>query len=250
VPTAGLVPAVAAGLTGLAVGSFLGALAARWPELDRRFLTGRSACATCGAELRAAELVPVWSWLRQRGRCRHCSAAIGWLPLTAELAGAAVAGLAFATLPLASAALLTGVGWWLLLLALVDAEHGRLPDLLTLPLVATGLLAALLQPVPGLALPLASGLGAVVGFLLFLAIDRLYVAWRGRSGLGRGDAKLLAGLGAWLGLAALPMVILLAALLGLAAALASGRYRATDALPFGPWLAMAGFALFWWQLRL
>jgi leader peptidase (prepilin peptidase) / N-methyltransferase len=250
VPTAGLVPAIAAGLIGLVMGSFLGALAARWPDLDRHFFTGRSVCAGCGATLGAGELVPLWSWLRLHGRCRHCGAAIGWLPLAAEVAGGAVASLAFATLPLAGAALLTGIGWWLVLLALIDAEHGRLPDLLTLPLAAAGLAASLLQPVPGLVGPVASGLGAAVGLALFLAIDRLYRAWRGRAGLGRGDAKLLAGLGAWLGLAALPLLILLASLLALAAALASGRHRGTDALAFGPWLAAAGFALFWWQLRL
>lgn len=247
---AGLVPALAAGLIGLAVGSLLGALAARWPELDRSFLVGRSACAACGAKLGAAELVPLWSWLRQRGRCRRCGAGIGWLPLLAEGAGGAVGCLAFATLPLPSAALLTGIGWWLLLAALIDAEHGRLPDPLTLPLVAAGLAFAVLLPMPGLVGPLASGLGAGFGFALFFTVDRLYRAWRGRAGLGRGDAKLLAALGAWLGVQALPQIVLGAALLALAVALASGRRRAEDALAFGPWLATAGFALFWWQLRL
>lgn len=249
-PASGLLPAIGAGLVGLAVGSFLGALAARWPALDRRFLVGRSTCPHCGTELAAGELVPLWSWLRQRGRCRHCGAAIGWLPLVAEFAGGAAACLAFATLAAPTAALLTGIGWWLLLSALIDAEHGRLPDVLTLPLLAGGLAAAALLPLPGLVGPVASGLGAGVGLVLFLAIDRLYRAWRGRAGLGRGDAKLLAGLGAWLGLEALPSLVLLAAVLGLVAALASGRRRADDALAFGPWLAAAGFVLLWWQFRL
>jgi len=247
---AGLLPAIAAGLVGLAVGSSLAALAARWPALDHRFLVGRSACPHCGAELATGELVPLWSWLRQRGRCRHCAAAIGWLPLVAEIAGGAIACLAFATLAPPTAALLTGIGWWLLLLALVDAEHGRLPDILTLPLLAGGLAAAALQPLPGLEGPVASGLGAGIGLALFLAIDRLYRAWRGQAGLGRGDAKLLAALGAWLGLEALPSLVLLAALLALAFALATGRRRAADALAFGPWLAAAGFVLLWWQLQL
>jgi leader peptidase (prepilin peptidase)/N-methyltransferase len=248
--SAGLLPALAAGLVGLAVGSFLGALAARWPTLDRRFLTGRSACPTCGTTLGAGELVPLWSWFRLGGRCRHCGAPIGWLPLAAEITAAATAALAFATLALPTAALLTGIGWWLLLLALVDAEHGRLPDLLTMPLLATGLAAAVWSPVAGLVGPLASGLGAGCGLAAFLAIGRLYRAWRGRAGLGQGDAKLLAALGAWLGFEALPSLVLVAAVSALVVVLASGRRRATDTLAFGPWLAAAGFTLFWWQLRL
>ncbi len=226
----------------------LGAMAARWPNLDRDFVLGRSRCATCGATLAARELVPLWSWLRQTGRCRHCGARIGWLPLLAEVAAGGVALLAFSTLATPSAALLTAVGWWLLLLALVDAEHGRLPDLLTLPLLVTGLAAAAMLPVPGLVGLAASGLGAVLGFLSFAAVGRLYLAWRGRVGLGGGDAKLLAALGAWVGVDGLAPVILGAALLALGFALRSGLRRAEDALAFGPWLAIAGGGLFWWQL--
>jgi leader peptidase (prepilin peptidase) / N-methyltransferase len=226
----------------------LGAMAVRWPELDRDFVLGRSRCAACGAALGALELVPLWSWLRQGGRCRHCGARIGWLPLLAEVAGGGVAGLAFATLAVPNAVLLTAVGWWLLLLALVDAEHGRLPDALTLPLLLAGIAAAAFPPVPGLVGLGASGLGAALGFLSFAAVGRLYLAWRGRVGLGGGDAKLLAALGAWLGLEGVAPGILGAALLGLGFALLSGSRRADDALAFGPWLAIAGGGLFWWQL--
>jgi leader peptidase (prepilin peptidase)/N-methyltransferase len=240
--------ALAAGLTGLALGSTLGALAARWPNLDRDFVSGRSRCAACGTPLGTSDLVPLWSWLRQRGRCAHCGAAIGRLPVLAEAAGGVIAGLAFLSLAAPAAALLTVTGWWLLLLALIDAEHGRLPDVLTLPLMASGIAAAALLPLPGLAEPWASGLGAVTGFLLFVAVDRLYRAWRGRVGLGRGDAKLLAALGAWLGLERLPLLILVAALVALGFALLRGQRRGDEALAFGPWLALAGFGLFWWQL--
>jgi leader peptidase (prepilin peptidase) / N-methyltransferase len=243
-----LLLAIAAGLVGLAVGSMLGAMAARWQGLDRDFVLGCSRCATCGAPLAALELVPLWSWLRQGGRCRQCGARIGWLPLLAEALGGGVALLAFATLALPAALLLTVVGWWLLLLALVDAEHGRLPDVATLPLLAAGVTAAAFLPVPGLVGPVASGLGAALGFALFAGIGRLYRAWRGRVGLGLGDAKLLAALGAWVGLEGLPLVILAAALLALGFALFSGLRRAEDALAFGPWLALAGLGTFWWQL--
>ena len=241
--------ALTAGLcAGLAVGSMLGAMAARWPGLDRHFVLGRSRCATCGTTLGVFELVPIWSWLRRAGRCGHCGAGIGWLPLLAELAGGFVPLLAFATLAAPSAALLTLLGWWLLLLALIDAEHGRLPDVLTLPLLAVGVAAAALLPIEGLVGSVSSGLGAALGLVLFAGIDRLYRAWRGRVGLGRGDAKLLAALGAWVGLEGLAPVILTAALLALAFALLNGLRRTTDALAFGPWLALAGFGLCWWQL--
>ncbi len=173
-------------------------------------------------------------------------------PATAVIAPPAesddAAGLAFPTLAAPAAALLTVIGWWLLLLALIDAEHGRLPDVLTLPLAATGVAAATLLPLPGLVAPCASGLGAVTGFLLFVAVDRLYRAWRGRVGLGRGDAKLLAALGAWLRLEGLAPLILLAAVAAIGLALLRGQRRGDDALAFGPWLALAGFGLFWWQL--
>lgn len=192
--------------------------------------------------------MPLWSWLRRRGRCRHCGVWIGWQPLLAELAGAGIAALAWATLPAPAAALATLVGWWLLLLALIDAAHGRLPDVLTLPLLLLGLAVAAAAPLPGLPSLLASGLGAALGFGLLYLVDRLYAAWRGRAGLGLGDAKLLAALGAWLGAESLAPLILAAALAGLGWALATGRRRAADAIAFGPFLALAGGGLVWWRL--
>lgn len=173
---------------------------------------------------------------------------IGWQPLLAELAGAGIAALAWATLPAPAAALATLVGWWLLLLALIDAAHGRLPDVLTLPLLLLGLAVAAAAPLPGLPSLLAGGLGAALGFALLYLVDRLYARWRGRAGLGLGDAKLLAALGAWLGADSLAPLILAAALAGLGWALATGRRRGTDAIAFGPFLALAGGGLVWWRL--
>lgn len=243
-----MVSSIIAGLIGLLVGSCLGALAARWPGLDRSFLLGRSRCAACGTALSPAELIPLWSWIRQRGRCRHCGAPIGWLPLLAELGGGGAALLAFASLPPATALLFTLTGWCLLLLALIDAAHGRLPDILTLPLALAGLLACAAGAAPGLPAPLESALAASLGFALFHGIDRLYRRWRGRAGLGLGDAKLLAALGAWLGLEALAHGVLLAALMALAFAYAKGLRQRFDALAFGPWLALAFAALLWLRL--
>lgn len=194
--------------------------------------------------------MPVWSWLRQRGRCRHCGAPIGALPLLAEVAGAGIAALAVATLEPAAAGLFTLIGWWLLALALIDARHGRLPDPLTLPLAGLGVAVAFVAPRPGLAGIEASLLGALLGYAVFATVAVAYRRWRGREGLGRGDAKLLAALGAWLGVEGLAPTILGGAALALLVALLSGLRRADDALALGPWLAVAGGGLIWWRLWL
>jgi leader peptidase (prepilin peptidase)/N-methyltransferase len=235
-------------LMGVALGSFLGAMASRWPTLDRRFLLGRSRCPACGTALDAAETIPVWAWLRQAGRCRRCGAAIGWEPLLAELLGGLIALVAVLSLPPLTALVFAGVALWLLLLALIDIEHGRLPDSLTLPLACLGIGAALAAPIPSVVPPIDSLAGAVLGFGLLFATARIYAAWRGREGLGLGDAKLLGALGAWLGVNDLALVILGSALAALVFALVTGRRQATDSLAFGPWLALAGGGLLWWRL--
>ena len=236
------------GLGGVALGSFLGSMAARWPTLDRHFLLGRSCCPACGSTLSAAETVPVWAWLRQGGCCRQCGAVIGWEPLLAELLGGLIALVAVLSLPPLTALLFAGVALWLLLLALIDIEHGRLPDGLTVALIGLGIGTALAAPVTGVVTPVDSLAGAVLGFGLLFATARLYAAWRGREGLGLGDAKLLAALGAWLGVADLALVVLGGALSALVFALLTGRRRAEDSLAFGPWLALAGGGLLWWRL--
>lgn len=242
-----MLPVVAA-LLGAAVGSCLAALASRWPRLDRGFALGRSRCESCGTQLAARDLVPLWSWLRLGGRCRQCGATIGALPLLAELAAAGIAATAVATLEPDAALLFTLVGWWLLLLALIDAHHGRLPDRLTLPLAALGAAAAALLPGTALVTPLDSLAGALLGYGLFRGVAFLYRRWRGRDGLGGGDAKLLAALGAWLGLDGIAPVILIGATLALGFAIARGLRRGEEAIAFGPWLAAAGTLLLWWRL--
>jgi prepilin signal peptidase PulO-like enzyme (type II secretory pathway) len=131
----------------------------------------------------------------------------------------------------------------LIKLSLVDLREQRLPDWLTLPLAAAGLILAAWRtgevPTPEL-------IGAGSGFLLFWALGEAHYRLRGTEGLGLGDAKLLGAAGAWLGWRDLPLVILIAALGALAAA-AAGRLRQRD-IPFGPWLAAAFIAL--WLARL
>jgi leader peptidase (prepilin peptidase)/N-methyltransferase len=225
-------------------GSFLGVLIMRLPGgslLARR----RSACEQCGTALAARDLVPILSYLLLRGRCRHCGGRIGAFHLWVELAAVAVA--ASACLVAVDPAWLWAdclLGWGLLALAWIDANTRLLPDALNLPLLAIGLAAtAWLAPEDAG----DHALAAAVGVSFFLAVAATYRRLRGRDGLGMGDAKLMGVAGAWVGLAALPWVVFAAAVLGLLAAgvwqLGGGRVGRTTAIPFGPFLALAIWAI-------
>ena len=195
-------------------------------------------------------MVPLLSLLLQRGRCRACGARLSWFYPAVEVAALAVALMAWWRLPGPEVGWLWAscvLGWALLALAWIDARHFRLPDALTLPLIPAGLLATqALAP----AAVLDHAVAALAGYASFALVAAGYRRWRGRAGLGAGDAKLLASCGAWLGLEALPMLVLLAALLGLAMALAlawrQGRLRGDMAVPFGPALALACWLLWLW----
>jgi leader peptidase (prepilin peptidase) / N-methyltransferase len=225
------------------VGSFLGVLIRRLPE-GRPIVRGRSHCEWCSARLTPRDLVPLISWLVARGRCRHCGHWLGWFYPGVELAALAVAAIALAIDGAEQAWLDCLLGWWLLALGWIDARHWLLPDVLTLPLLVLGLaLAAAFAPAD-----LADhAAAAMLGYLALRAVAWIYQRLRHREGLGQGDAKLFAAAGAWLGIAALPQVILLAALAALLTAaglaLAGRRMRAHSALPFGPFLALATWLL-------
>jgi leader peptidase (prepilin peptidase) / N-methyltransferase len=225
------------------IGSFLGVLIRRLPE-GRPIVWARSACEACGAGLTASELVPLVSWVIARGRCGHCGRPVGWFYPAVELAALAVALIALAVDDIETAWLDCLLGWWLLTLAWIDVRRLILPDVLTLPLIVAGLLAAAVLDPDSLA---ERALGAALGYLALRAVAWAYLRLRGREGLGQGDAKLLAAAGAWLGAVALPQVILVAALSALLVAAAlrfSGRtMHAHSALPFGPFLALAIWAL-------
>lgn len=221
-------------LTGLVAGSFLATVALRWPA--GRSLAGRSACDGCGARLRPAELVPILSFLWQRGRCRRCGAPIDWRHPAIEAAAALTGALALAAAP--GPAGLAGAlfGWGLLLLLALDLDHYWLPDGVVLPLLALGLVAG---PAP---LPdrfLAAGL--LGGGLLLLRIGFLPLS--GRDGLGLGDVKLGAAVGAWLSPVLLGPFLLLAALVGLWLARAVRRRTGAIEVPFGAAMAVAAFPL-------
>jgi len=258
-------PAVAlpaAAVIGLCVGSFLNVvihrlpkmmergwaaqcaeLAGREPEPQPRYdlVAPRSACPSCGHAISALENVPVVSWLALRGRCKACGMRISARYPIVELAAGVVALAAIwkfgATWTgLAACAFL----WTLIALAFIDADTQLLPDDLTLPLLWGGLVANLF----GLFVPLASAvIGAVAGYLALWTIYWLFKLIRGKEGMGYGDFKLLAALGAWLGWPMLPQIVLVSSVLGaiggIAAMALQGRDRAAP-LPFGPWLAGAG----------
>jgi leader peptidase (prepilin peptidase)/N-methyltransferase len=226
------------------VGSFLGVVIDRLPA-GRPVLVARSRCDACGARLGVTDLVPVASWLWQRGRCAHCRAGLSAFYPIIELSALAVA--------LSAAFLLSGwllpvscaLGWTLLTLAVIDWRHFLLPDALTLPLIPAGLAVAWAID-PALLVPHA--VGALAGFAAFAAIAALYRRLRRREGLGLGGAKLLAAAGAQLGWQALPGLVVVAALGALAVALARAltgdRVSATTQIAFGGYLALA-FWLVW-----
>lgn len=232
---------VALGLLGAIFGSFIAALVIRWPQ-GRSVMRGRSACDACARTLTARELVPVLSYVAQRGRCRGCSARIDpahWWIESAALAIGIVAGAVAPGWPGVSGAVF---GWLLLGLAALDVAAFWLPDRLTATLAAAGLVTALAGFDPALEDRLIGGLA---GYGALAAIAWGYKAWRGREGMGGGDPKLMGAIGLWLGWRLLPATLVLASLIGLGVVLfarLTGRPLARDtALPFGALLAVAAY---------
>ena len=187
----------------------------------------RSRCEHCGTALAARDLVPVASWLAARGRCRHCGEKLGGFYPAVE-AGAVIIALVSLSLHRGAAAWLDFLlGCWLMALGWIDLRRWVLPDLLTLPLILLGLLAAWLTAPATL---LDRALGAAAGYLGLYAIAAIFRKVRGIEGIGGGDMKLLAAAGAWVGLTALPSVLLEGAGTALAAA-AAPRWRARLGAP-------------------
>jgi leader peptidase (prepilin peptidase)/N-methyltransferase len=235
------------------VGSFLGVLIVRLPA-RRPVGMSRSICPHCGTRLGVLDLIPLVSFLALRGRCRHCRARIGVFHLAIEVAAVAVA--LWAVFGDSDAGHDPGrdlgriwagcaLGWTLLTLAWIDWTDLVLPDVLTLPLLLAGLAVTLASDPDELT---DHCLAAIVAYLSFAGLALAYRRLRGRDGLGGGDSKLIAAAGAWCGLAALPLVVLGSALLGLLAALGlalAGRtMTSTTRIPFGPCIALA-FWLVW-----
>jgi len=237
-----LVPGWAVLILGPVIGSWLGVIIRRYGT-GQSTIRCRSACESCHTPLRAPDLIPLISFLAARGRCRHCNAPIAWFHPAIEAAALAIGAAAWvADGDTPRLWVDAALGWSLLAAAWIDAEHFILPDLITLPLILAGLAATWWQQ-PGALTSHAAG--AALGYLGFTLLNAAYRALRGHDGLGQGDAKLLAGAGAWLGAVYLPDEILAAGLLGLAGVFTARLFgRPTSAkLPFGPALALAFFAL-------
>ena len=226
---------------GLIVGSFANVVIHRVP-LGLSVVTPRSRCPTCGRPIAALENVPVLSWLVLLGRCRGCRTRISVRYPLVELAnGLGYFALAWWLGPQAHTLVLMAFLTALLVLALIDLDHHLLPDVITLPGTALGLVASLLPGPPSL---LEAALSAAGGYLIFGAIATLYRRTRGVEGLGRGDWKMAAMLGAFLGWQGLLLTVFLAAVAGTLVGVGlilSGR-SSRQALPLGTFLAAAGIA--------
>jgi Type II secretory pathway, prepilin signal peptidase PulO and related peptidases len=219
---------------------------------DERFnlLVPRSACPACKAPIRAHQNIPVLSYLFLKGRCAACGARISpRYPIVEALTGVMSAVVAWKFgfgWPAAAALLLT---WFLIALTFIDVDHQLLPDNLTLPLVWLGLLFALWGPEGSGSIPVdlrSSVIGAVAGYLSLWSVYHLFRLLTGKEGMGYGDFKLFAALGAWLGWQMLLPVILVSAAVGAVTGIVvlaiTGRDRATP-IPFGPFLAAAGWLM-------
>ena len=247
---------------GLLVGSFLNVVIHRLPKMMQRdsdnyvahesgkelphqdtynLMTPRSACPGCGHQISAAENIPVISWLALRGKCRACKTKISARYPAIELLTAVLSGLLAWKLGTGVAGLSALLfGWLLIAMTFIDADTQLLPDDLTFPLMWAGLLVN----INGTFVPLQEAvIGAAAGYLVLWSIYWLFKLVTGKEGMGYGDFKLLAALGAWLGWTMLPTIILLSSLVGAVVGISlivfSKRAR-DNPIPFGPYLAAAG----------
>ena len=263
-----------ASILGLAVGSFLNVVIYRLPVMLERdwraqcaeFLntaseaapkekfnlaTPRSKCPKCGHSIRAYENIPVLSYLLLRGRCSSCSAKISprypVIELATGILSAAVAWHFGYTPQGAGALLLTYV---LITLTMIDFDHQLLPDNITLPFLWLGLLLSVFNIFTDMQ---SSILGAVAGYLILWTVYQVFKWATGKEGMGYGDFKLLALLGAWMGWQALPAIILLSSLVGAVVGIALIIFARRDRripIPFGPYLAAAGWIYLLWGTEL
>lgn len=260
--------AVLSGLLGLMLGSFINVVVHRLPVMMQRewqsqcaelrgemspdqtpynLLLPASACPACGHGIRWYENVPVLSWLLLRGKCSSCGVAISSrYPIVEALTGIITAYAAWYFGFSWQAAGAFVLIWSLIALTFIDLDTYYLPDNITLPLLWLGLLAN----INGAFVSLNSAvIGAIAGYLVLWTVYQLFRLLTGKEGMGFGDFKLNAALGAWLGWTMLPLIILLSsligAMIGIGMIVLGGHDRAKP-IPFGPYLAVAGVvALFW-----
>jgi leader peptidase (prepilin peptidase) / N-methyltransferase len=248
--------AVISFLLGLVLGSFMNVCIYRIPE-KMSIVNPGSRCRTCSAAVRWYDNVPLLSYLILRGRCRQCREPIGFrYPLVEALAGLLSLalflrhGLSLAYIHL----LLFSLS--LVVISFIDLDHMIIPDILSIPGIIIGIPASLLVPYIS---PLDSLIGIIAGGGSFYLIACGYSLLRGKEGMGGGDIKLIAMIGAWIGWRALPIVVLLSALAGALIGgiflVASGKGARTR-IPFGPFLALGamiyvfyGHDIILWYIR-
>ncbi|GGI53660.1 prepilin peptidase [Oxalicibacterium solurbis] len=259
---ASVLPTIVAGILGLLIGSFLNVVIHRVPKMMQResdnyvasesgkplphedrynLMVPRSACPQCGHQITALENVPVVSYAVLGGKCSACKTPISLRYPIIEL----LTGLLSALLVWRFGSGLAGLGtlvfvWFLIAMTFIDADTQLLPDDLTLPLLWLGLLLNLNATF----VPLSEAvIGAAAGYVVLWAVYWLFKLTTGKEGMGYGDFKLLAALGAWLGWKMLPIIILLSsavgAVVGIALIVLARRGRDIP-IPFGPYLAAAG----------
>ena len=258
---------VVAALAGLCVGSFLNVVIHRLPKMLERgwqaqcaelrgetpdpgptynLAVPRSACPACGARITALQNIPVVSWLALRGRCAGCKAPISGRYPMVEVMGGVLAACAIWHFGVTSQGIAAcGLLWSLLALTMIDFDTQLLPDGITLPLLWAGLIVNLWNTFA----PLSDAvIGAVAGYLSLWAVYWAFKLIRGKEGMGYGDFKLLAALGAWLGWQVLPVIVLLSSVVGACIGMALIVFKGRDhsvPMAFGPFLAIAGaIALF------
>ena len=220
-------------------------------EAPFNLVVPRSACPACKAQITALQNIPVVSYLFLRGRCASCGARISpRYPAIEALTGLLSAAVAWKFgfgWPALAALVLT---WFLIALTFIDVDHQLLPDNLTLPMIWIGLLLSLWSSEAGGAIlpvdPRSSIVGAIAGYLSLWSVYHLFRLLTGKEGMGYGDFKLFAALGAWLGWKMLLPIILIAAGVGAVAGIAilamRGQNRSTP-IAFGPFLATAGWLM-------
>ncbi|WP_295687839.1 A24 family peptidase [uncultured Nevskia sp.] len=255
-------------LLGLVVGSFLNVVILRLPrmleadwqaearellelapvEAPKLSLTQPpSRCPGCGSAIRAWQNIPIVSWLLLRGRCASCKTAISMQYPLVELASALMSAVCvwrFGWSPQLAAALV--LTWTLIALTVIDLRETILPDNMTLPLMWLGLGLSTVPVFVGMS---ASIWGAIVGYLSLWSIYHLFRIITGKHGMGYGDFKLMAGLGAWFGAMSLPILLLLSSAVGAVIGLGLIVFRGHDRnvpIPFGPYIAGAGWLMLIW----
>jgi len=261
-PPANITATLCWSVIGLVIGSFLNVVIYRIPIMMQRetenylalendqlpphterynLITPMSACTSCAHKLTPSDNIPVLSFVWLKARCRYCKARVSWRYPSVELLTAVLSALVIWHLGSGMAGLCGLILVWMLIaMSFIDLDTQLLPDELTLPLLWLGLLINL----DGIFVPLRDAvIGAAAGYLFLWLVYWMFFAATGKEGIGYGDFKLLAALGAWMGWMMLPLIVLLSSVVGATFGLLMiglKRHQRDRPIPFGPFLAAAG----------